>query len=358
MPLGSGIAPPSILFQMAAPHRRAKLGDGQGGRTAILDVMSRSRNEFRSLELGAKAVLALLLPIGLAVAGFLHFPQVFIDLAEDLGILALLIGIGWLAIVVGVRLYQNRRNDPFIFQAPARRIASTEKGPLSDLVWPDDKGTTLRLPGELPNQLSSPVLIQRPACATDRAAAAKSWAEAEILQRIHRLDWYQFEKFNVALLRAEGWDTTHFRSEHGDGGKDIVAEKDEQILYVQCKALSKPVPESVVRELEGSLSIAQIAYGAIHAAGPFSESALALASRLGIRLFDDFSLAARARRCMREDQLQIALAELPHLCPNCDSQMVLREGNFDPFWGCSRYPKCRGKINCPSSSRPNLGRRS
>jgi restriction system protein len=319
--------------------------------------MSRSRNEFRSFEPGAKAVFAFLILFSFATVGIPQFAQVLSSLLKNLAILAFATGAGSLAIFVGFKICRNRRKDPFVFQKTERRIPYPEKGPLSTLVWPDDKGTTLRPPAELPNQVSSPVPVQTTSRATDKAPVSKPWTEAEILGRIHRLDWYQFEKFNVALLRAEGWETTHFRSEHGDGGKDIVAEKDEQILYVQCKALRKPVPENVVRELEGSISIAQIASGAIHASGPFSESAMALASRLGIRLFDGWSLAARARKCMRDDQLETALIELPHLCPNCDSEMVLREGAFDPFWGCPRYPRCRGKINCRRASGPRQSAR-
>jgi ssDNA-binding Zn-finger/Zn-ribbon topoisomerase 1 len=25
--------------------------------------------------------------------------------------------------------------------------------------------------------------------------------------------------------------------------------------------------------------------------------------------------------------------------------MIWREGNFTPFWGCSTYPRCRGKLS-------------
>lgn len=43
-------------------------------------------------------------------------------------------------------------------------------------------------------------------------------------------------------------------------------------------------------------------------------------------------------------------------CPECGAKMTLRrpkpEGKqFDPFWGCSRYPDCRGTRNI----NPNTG---
>ena len=31
------------------------------------------------------------------------------------------------------------------------------------------------------------------------------------------------------------------------------------------------------------------------------------------------------------------------ICIKCNNKMVLREGNFVPFWGCSTFPDCWGK---------------
>ncbi|MFH1614492.1 MAG: AAA domain-containing protein [Planctomycetota bacterium] len=33
-------------------------------------------------------------------------------------------------------------------------------------------------------------------------------------------------------------------------------------------------------------------------------------------------------------------------CPKCGSPMVLRNGRYGPFFGCSKYPYCRGTRNC------------
>ena len=29
-------------------------------------------------------------------------------------------------------------------------------------------------------------------------------------------------------------------------------------------------------------------------------------------------------------------------CPKCESPMVQRNGKYGAFWGCTRYPECRG----------------
>ena len=45
-------------------------------------------------------------------------------------------------------------------------------------------------------------------------------------------------------------------------------------------------------------------------------------------------------------------------CPDCGAQMVLRipRGNkqFDPFWGCSRFPDCRGSRNILPNGKPEM----
>jgi DNA topoisomerase-1 len=43
-------------------------------------------------------------------------------------------------------------------------------------------------------------------------------------------------------------------------------------------------------------------------------------------------------------------------CPNCGAQMVLRKPkgykDYDPFWGCSQYPECRGSRNIKEDGTP------
>jgi len=38
-------------------------------------------------------------------------------------------------------------------------------------------------------------------------------------------------------------------------------------------------------------------------------------------------------------------------CPKCGSPMVLREGKWGEFWGCSDYPACDGIVNTKEVSK-------
>ena len=44
-------------------------------------------------------------------------------------------------------------------------------------------------------------------------------------------------------------------------------------------------------------------------------------------------------------------------CPECGAQMVLRKAKphkwqFNPFWGCSQYPECRGTRDIKADGTP------
>ena len=32
-------------------------------------------------------------------------------------------------------------------------------------------------------------------------------------------------------------------------------------------------------------------------------------------------------------------------CPRCGAKLALRESEYGPFWGCSTYPQCNGKLS-------------
>ena len=40
-----------------------------------------------------------------------------------------------------------------------------------------------------------------------------------------------------------------------------------------------------------------------------------------------------------------AIPEYGPSCPRCNAHMVRRRSKGDDFWGCSRYPRCRGTVS-------------
>ena len=41
------------------------------------------------------------------------------------------------------------------------------------------------------------------------------------------------------------------------------------------------------------------------------------------------------------ERVKVEPKETDEVCPNCGSKMLLREGRFGPFLGCSAYPECK-----------------
>jgi restriction system protein len=108
------------------------------------------------------------------------------------------------------------------------------------------------------------------------------------------------------------------------------------------------VQEKVVRELLGSMTHRNVRAAALHTIAGRTEPAGVLASQHAIELSDRAELAKRARSVFSEEELNHWFKNPPRCCPKCDGRMVLRTSNFDPFWGCARYPRCRGTINTRS----------
>ncbi|MER3472449.1 MAG: type I DNA topoisomerase [Armatimonadota bacterium] len=53
-----------------------------------------------------------------------------------------------------------------------------------------------------------------------------------------------------------------------------------------------------------------------------------------------------------EERVYVQPQETEHLCPKCGSKMVVRQGRYGKFLGCSRYPECDGILKLAKSGQP------
>ena len=172
---------------------------------------------------------------------------------------------------------------------------------------------------------------------------------AGIAEAMAKIDWYNFEKFNALILRAEGYEVERRGGAHPDCGIDLVATRDGRVLLVQCKQWQNlPVPEHVIRELIGSMTDFGSCDGAVHSLRPATEPAARLAARHRIEVCDAQVLARRALDHIPQDGLAKLLFDRGHRCPKCESPMILRRSHSGTFWGCSRWPRCDGVIRTTS----------
>jgi len=172
-----------------------------------------------------------------------------------------------------------------------------------------------------------------------------SWTFDSIYDALGNIDWYQFEKFSAALLTSEGFTVERRGGAHPDGGVDLIATKDSDTVFIQCKHWKTwEIKPKTVREMVGTMKINHADTGAIYTLKGASKAALELAAQQDIRIEEGNGLATRALSRLSKEQLDSILKADLHHCPKCEAEMVWRAGNFNSFWGCSRYPKCRGKL--------------
>jgi restriction system protein len=176
------------------------------------------------------------------------------------------------------------------------------------------------------------------------------------LPLLKALDWKRFE-----LLCAGYFEELGFRAETTragpDGGVDIhlfTNESRHPAIVVQCKAWRNvPVGVSLVRELLGVMTAADVKEGIIATVGTFTGEARTFALGKNIHLIDgeDFLVKLAALPPDRQRSLLAFATEGDFTTPTCPScgigtRMMLRTSGKDGarFWGCGNFPRCRATI--------------
>ena len=182
---------------------------------------------------------------------------------------------------------------------------------------------------------------------------------------LQELTWGEFEVFIEEILRKEGFLVESRGGPSPDGGVDLVARRAGKTCLVQCKHWkTRKVGVKVVRELLG----VQVSDGAdecsVFTSGEFTRDAEQFAqSNPSITLVTGSDLLVRLAQFKEEQQspkLQLSPSGLPSSaepdisdpvdrvkCPRCTNEMVLRTAKKgatpgSQFWGCSKFPSCRG----------------
>jgi restriction system protein len=109
-----------------------------------------------------------------------------------------------------------------------------------------------------------------------------------------------------------------------------------------------------VRELYGVIAAERAAGGFVVTSGTFTDEARRFAEGREIELINGEQLAGAIRQQAAAPRIEPTLravaappAQVQPNCPKCNSAMVLRTAKTgsragESFWGCSRFPECRG----------------
>lgn len=195
------------------------------------------------------------------------------------------------------------------------------------------------------------------------------------LDSINELSWQEFEQLVGEAYRRQGYAVEHTGSDSGDGGIDLLLRREGKATLIQCKHWKTwRVGVKEARELLGVVASERAHYGIVVTYGSFTEDAIAFAHKNPITLVAGPELERMIRSVQvahgkatgrdgsgnqraktgqedREPTEPLTLPSAPSavpMCPQCGSKMVERtakRGQYSgqAFWGCCRYPECRGK---------------
>ena len=173
----------------------------------------------------------------------------------------------------------------------------------------------------------------------------------ELIEKLRATDWYQFEKVVGLVYQSQGYRLSLRGGANPDGGIDLIIERDGIRAAVQCKRWKKwKVDVPKVRELFGAITHEGLPRGVIVTLNGFTLEAKQLAVEHNIDIVHDENLATMIDGLTLADQLkvQVMLDDTTKHCPKCEAVMVWRMPkpgkNWTPFWGCSRYPQCHGRL--------------
>ncbi len=190
-------------------------------------------------------------------------------------------------------------------------------------------------------------------------------------QALAKISWAEFEMLVGQYFKELGYKVVETGG-RADGGVDLRLRKATgELFLVQCKHWkTSKVPVNIVREIFGVMQAEQASGAFVVASGVFTKDAATFAKGKAIELLDGATLIAAIKQRPTSAAIPTSAAvptpqvnQAPQAkvepmlsmqpttpaCPICQSAMVLRTAKRganagNSFFGCSKYPLCRGTL--------------
>lgn len=204
-----------------------------------------------------------------------------------------------------------------------------------------------------------------------RQRQAKRVDQQTGLDSLRHTHWKEFEYLVAEAFRRQGYTASYSLNSGPDGGVDVILKKGGRLTLVQCKQWkTAAVGVKVVREMYGILHDQKADEVIIITTGGFTADAEAFAKGKPIKLIDGGLLWEMVKQVQGgANAAPAAMPEPPPFrhhaavesaapeCPKCGGEMVQRTAKTGAtagalFWGCSRYPRCRGSVSIQESLKP------
>lgn len=186
------------------------------------------------------------------------------------------------------------------------------------------------------------------------------------LETLRAMTWLEFEHLVGETYRQQGYKVEEKGGSGPDGGVDIILRRGGEAVLVQCKRWkNQSVDVKPLRELRGLVGDEKATRGIFVTCSGYTQPALLEAAGKPIELIDGLKLLKMVPGVQTKDALiqpaprgvpaavleasavQAGDSAVEPVCPKCHGAMILRTARQGlnagtDFWGCSRYPKCRG----------------
>lgn len=166
---------------------------------------------------------------------------------------------------------------------------------------------------------------------------------------LESMSWREFEMLVEEMFRRKGFTVIERGGNGPDGGVDLELRLGNDRYFVQCKQWkSQKVGVAIVRELYGVMAAEGAVGGFVVASGNFTADAESFAEGRAIELVATSELLRLIGSTASGDaRPPMPVAAAAPDCPVCSAAMVERVAKKgvsagQRFWGCSRYPACRG----------------
>jgi restriction system protein len=192
-------------------------------------------------------------------------------------------------------------------------------------------------------------LGRSPLFETPASSPSNAMTPTDVIERLRRIDWFQFEKVIGAVYAKHGYEVEQRGGANPDGGIDLVLDKDGERTAVQCKQWKTwNLGVKPVREFLGAMTDAGIKKGIVVTLGGCTGDAKLLADKHGIQILNEVALShlVQSAEAHHDPSVLAMLNDATKYCPKCGKPMILRTATKGlnaglQFWGCSTYPKCR-----------------
>lgn len=126
----------------------------------------------------------------------------------------------------------------------------------------------------------------------EEVAPSKPEAVQNSVISIDNMEGHEFERFCAQILRENGYEQVTVTKESGDQGIDIIAYKDGVKFGIQCKCYATDIGNKAVQEAYSGKAYYNCHVGVVLTNRYFTRSAIELAQKNGILLWDRTRLLA------------------------------------------------------------------